>query len=186
MLVCLPSASPLPHRPHHELNSMESVHTLKCDGCAFGAKWAPRLHVWSAGVEKHDLSRLETKCTGDRGLCSWSRKQHQSRTSSHHKLLPPSMPHAFAHVVCSKATGMCPVLVPRPGRRHVTREKPQQSQQVKRRHQQAPTQKKMKELQQTHIWEENQPQQQLQRRRRRVRRIHSTTIRNNVMKKMKK
>ena len=64
VLVCLPSASPLSHRLHHELKSMESVHTLRCAGCEFGAKWAQRLDIWSAGVEKHDLSRLENRCTG--------------------------------------------------------------------------------------------------------------------------
>ena len=91
VLVCLPTASPLSHRLHHELKSMESVHTLRCAGCAFGAKWAQRLDMWSARVEKHDLSSLVTRCTGARGLCSWSRQQHHSRTYNHLSPRPPSL-----------------------------------------------------------------------------------------------
>ena len=103
LLVCLPSASPLSHRLHQEFKDMEEVHTLTCAGCAFGTNLAQRLQVWSTGIDRLDLACLETRCSGARGFCSWSRKQHQSCIGNHLCSLPPSLPHAFAHVVGSNA-----------------------------------------------------------------------------------
>ena len=64
LLACLPSATPLLHRLHQEFKDMEEVHTQTCAGCAFGAKWAQRLQIWSTGIYKHDLARLEIRCSG--------------------------------------------------------------------------------------------------------------------------
>ena len=72
-------------------------------GIRFWDKLAQRLQVWSTGIDRHDLARLETRCSGARGFCSWSRKQHQSCIGNHLYSLPPSLPHAFAHVVGSNA-----------------------------------------------------------------------------------
>ena len=63
-LVFLPFASPLSLSLHQEFKDMEEVRTLTCAGCAFWEKWAQRLQIWSTGIDKHDLARLETRCSG--------------------------------------------------------------------------------------------------------------------------
>ena len=63
-LVFLPFASPLSLRLHQEFKDMEEVRTLTCAGCAFWGKWAQLLQIWSTGIDKHDLARLETRCSG--------------------------------------------------------------------------------------------------------------------------
>ena len=67
------------------------------------AKWAQRLQIWSEGAVSHDFMRVETRCNGARGCCSWSHKRHRSCIGSHRASLPPLLPHVFAHVLCSNA-----------------------------------------------------------------------------------
>ena len=90
------SASPLSHRwrrftPWHARDAV------------LGQNGLQRLQIWPTGIDKHDLARLETRCLGARGFCSWSRKKHQSCMGNHLSPLTPSLPHAFVQVVCSSA-----------------------------------------------------------------------------------
>ena len=63
LIVCLPSASPLSHRLHHEFEEIIEVHTMTYARCAFGGNWAQRLQIWSTGIDKHDLAFVETRCS---------------------------------------------------------------------------------------------------------------------------
>ena len=102
-------SSVCPSNPRLHVNWIEDSRVwrksalLTCAGCEFGAKWAQSFQIWSVGTDSHDLMRLKTRRKGARVYCNWSLKRHQFIINIHRSSLPLSLPHAFAHVLCSGA-----------------------------------------------------------------------------------
>lgn len=65
-----------------KLMSLSSVHVRVTDFCCYGTKWRKRTRLLIGNVEYEDSLRLQRTCSGTRGFCGRTNKQHFQLTGS--------------------------------------------------------------------------------------------------------
>ena len=87
-----------------EIAAMQGVRTVVADFCRFKKPWRKRTRFLCGNIDELDLSRLDKRCQGSRGICSSTGKPHFQLSGSS----PSGIP--WTRIAQPYPTGLCHAL----------------------------------------------------------------------------